>query len=661
MRLELTGWRAKGLRCPDFEFDFMLDGDEPARVALLQMPNGTGKTTTLRCLRAALTGEARHWPEEEVREFQSRAATNNAGEFELRLRFDESPLTLTMDFDFVEGTVHYSTTFGRGRKPKYDPPVALLRFLEPHFVNLIVFDGELPQALLNPAGTRAEEAIEAFFQLYLLDDVRSAVAGVWERRANEVGATQQAGLTQRRNRRDELRDKVNDLKETQKRAMEEKEHLGREIAILQRRKDEHTGRTEELNAQRKELEDRLAAAEEAVQHSIDRLFSRLSQPHRLAPEVSNSLINLKNHLDRLKLPESTSRRFFEELLEEDECVCGRPIDETARARIESKAEDYLSADSAGVLNALKSDVGRLVENVDDPAAPITELAKEVKDAAHERDTHKTRIKAIAEKLIAAGDEELKGIVDELEAKEKRARQLQEVLEELTRNPRPGDKESDENLCLKYWERKLEKAESDLAEITETVHLREQTQTVAKILVSAKERAVEQLSAAIVEDMNANLERVLEGQHIRVARIDRSLILEGQGGASQGQTLAVGYSFLSTLFGRGRNSLPFVVDAPALALDTRVAGEVGRTIPQICPQFIGFIIDREREGFVGALEDTAGESKMLFVTAFADRPENEELMRDLPDAGTTRVPGGVVVNDRSFFDSVSFENLKEENA
>ena len=50
---------------PDFKIDLM-NGKEPAKVSLIQMPNGTGKTTTLDMLKAALDGSAGSWLPEAV-------------------------------------------------------------------------------------------------------------------------------------------------------------------------------------------------------------------------------------------------------------------------------------------------------------------------------------------------------------------------------------------------------------------------------------------------------------------------------------------------------------------------------------------------------------------------------------------------------------------
>jgi len=52
MKFELLGWKCEGLRCPDFNFEINKSGN--ATATFLQMPNGTGKTTTLRLLKRSL-------------------------------------------------------------------------------------------------------------------------------------------------------------------------------------------------------------------------------------------------------------------------------------------------------------------------------------------------------------------------------------------------------------------------------------------------------------------------------------------------------------------------------------------------------------------------------------------------------------------------------
>lgn len=69
MNIELLGWSTSGLRSPDVNISFQLKGgsQSPAHVTLIQMPNGTGKTTTLSLIKAAMTGEADKWKPEKIK------------------------------------------------------------------------------------------------------------------------------------------------------------------------------------------------------------------------------------------------------------------------------------------------------------------------------------------------------------------------------------------------------------------------------------------------------------------------------------------------------------------------------------------------------------------------------------------------------------------
>ena len=88
--IKVAGWRAEGLRCPDHQVSFLKDkdGQDIYPVSLIQMPNGTGKTTTLELLRAALSGDAltgkgsaQEWSVDKVQSFQKRNSQSSSGQF----------------------------------------------------------------------------------------------------------------------------------------------------------------------------------------------------------------------------------------------------------------------------------------------------------------------------------------------------------------------------------------------------------------------------------------------------------------------------------------------------------------------------------------------------------------------------------------------------
>src|SRR5262249_563402 len=132
--------------------------------------------------------------------------------FEVKLQLDRRPLSFVMHFD-------------RGQKPKHDPPPALLPFVASHFLKLLVFNVELPQELLDRGKSKADDPIDAFFQIYLFRDIDQALEEIWNRKTQDKSALGEKGLTQRRNRVDTLKTKVRKLEAARAQAIHERDNL----------------------------------------------------------------------------------------------------------------------------------------------------------------------------------------------------------------------------------------------------------------------------------------------------------------------------------------------------------------------------------------------------------------------------------------------------
>ena len=85
VNLQIAGWKAEGLRCPDHEIDFLNESNKIHPVSLIQMPNGTGKTTTLELLRATLSGiaDSDNWDRKKILSFKKQRAAKTAGVFQV--------------------------------------------------------------------------------------------------------------------------------------------------------------------------------------------------------------------------------------------------------------------------------------------------------------------------------------------------------------------------------------------------------------------------------------------------------------------------------------------------------------------------------------------------------------------------------------------------
>ncbi|OZH52557.1 hypothetical protein AFK68_23580 [Hydrocoleum sp. CS-953] len=221
MKIEIIGWKTKGLRCPDMDIN-LLFGVNPAHVSLIQMPNGTAKTTTLSLIRAAMNGEADKWDTEKVISFRRVNKFNSEGKFTLDLRVDEKRLTFELDFDFEEGKVDYYTSDSSlgGIIPKWEPPLNLYRFFNQKFVQLFIFDGEFAKDLLDSSKTHASQAIDSLFQLYLLHEIKEFTDKHWNE-ATKNKASEQRGLTRQQNKVNGLRERIKEVEGKKNKKQEE--------------------------------------------------------------------------------------------------------------------------------------------------------------------------------------------------------------------------------------------------------------------------------------------------------------------------------------------------------------------------------------------------------------------------------------------------------
>ena len=659
MKIDVVGWETSGFRCPDMTVDITKDGTAPVHIALIQMPNGTGKTTTLNIMRAAMNGEAESWNSEKIKAFRRPGENISEGRFILKLRVDERPLTFELTLDYEEGAARYRTTApGSGGVSKgWVPPPAVRRFLDERFVRLFVFDGEFADRLLDPRESEADKAIDALCQLYLIGNIRHKALEHWQEATKKSGVKTDKGLNMWRNRAAKLRASVKKTEKAGIKAKEINEKLTKDINELEIKISERFGSQESL---RQELETKMENEKQTksyIEEEANKVMQQLRQPQLLHDIFATSLIELKAEMDRLKLPASTSKQFFMELSQGSECVCGRPLDDQTRGVLNRRAELYLAEETSGVLNTLKQDIGLYLE--DKGGATSSDLTNSVNQLGgyiRKNQKAQTEVRAIRQQLIEKGDNTLKELEKELEGKNKNKDELEDVIEEIFRKPLPADDEKTK--CLQSLKNQLNEAERKLASITGTLDLRVRTEALEQILEKALKMARTNLRDILVQKCNKRLESVLSQDPIKIDKIGNSLSLKGQEGASAGQTLSVGYTFLTSLLFRGQHQFPLIVDSPANPLDIEVRREIGKIVPELCKQFIAFTISSEREGFVKALhKQSHGNTK--YMTIFRKTPGNMHLLDQLPPKGVIETNNGILVEEQEYFEGFNVEEEKEE--
>jgi DNA sulfur modification protein DndD len=640
MKLQLAGIKAIGLRCAELDLRFG-NGSVP-QFTFIQMPNGTGKTTLAECLRAALSGEASSWDAERVRSFQ-RVTGSDAGLFEARFSLDGSPMAIGMKFDFTADTISYYTTFGRGRLPKFSLPPVLARFADPGFVRLYIFDAELPQELLQGDSDRAEKAIDAFYQLYVLEEISNAIQRYWDGQVQ--GASTQQGLVRHKNRLTDLKERKKDREWALERNQAELRSVEEEREAKSVELDDHLGQVEQYRNQKALLEAQLKTARDQLVTALADALGRLRRPLDAHLGFRSALDSLTAGLDSLKLPEATSREFFRDLADQEYCICGSPMTASARENIARAAEHLLADDAAGVINALKNDARSFQR---DEACPgLTLLANDLTAYVRKRDVVRHDLELLVSDASEKADEAARSLKEAVDQLDRNHGSLVLRINALTRDPRPDDDEH--TTCIKWFDQEINRLDLIVAEAARLVELREHRDELRDVLASSARRAREEARKELVSAMNERLSILLPGEGLTVADIRPYLKLEGREGVNLGAMLSIGYSFLTTLFERGNHEFPFVVDAPTMGLDGLAREALANILPRAAHQFVGFVLDNERDFTRQVRENVPGSCE--FYTVFSDSSRNRPLADQLPSGTEVGAGGTYVVRGFDFFDQV----------
>ena len=660
--LRIMGWKAEGLRCPDHEIDLIENREHPFHVTLIQMPNGTGKTTTLELLRAALSGNLEGRGESaDIRRFRKRDSDSDRGAFEVRLQLDDKPLTVALEFDFALGRVEYKTTWRSGQEPGFRPPRPLRRFMNEAFVNFYVFDGELADDLLDRDKTDAGKAVESLFQVHLIDQMSGEIEKYWENSTKAETAKGQSGLTRSQNLLRKWAERLIYLKKSKQKLEDSLDKLDVQISRQEDRyRDEmakevlRMGKMQEIQAQIDDLRIGLDGMTKSV-------LDAMREPQALSPAFADDMLAFKSGLDRVKLPESAAREWFEELSEEAECVCGRPIDEATRTIIRDRAEKYLGSDDVILLNRIKSDISEAVgTSTHQPAqaleARIRELAEQSRKH-QQADNDLTLLRRTAEESDPA-IADARNEKDRLEAD--RARRLSELEkfqdgQENIPLERLRSVDPSTVFSIEVAKKAKESLEDEVARRTKTIELRDKRDTLVRILGRAHNQAKLAIANAIRDETNKRIARLMPNNSAQVEKIENALHLRDQAGGSAGENLSVGYAFLAALFNHGNHhQLPFVVDSPVVPIDGDIRPTIGSLVPQLAGQVVAFMISTERDGFLPSLE-RASNDDIQYITLFRRGVNHLEDRASEMSSGVEKTRDGCRVTGEAFFNDFQVES------
>jgi DNA sulfur modification protein DndD len=621
MDLRVLGWRYENIRGGLRDVSISLDSS-PGRWTLIQMPNGTGKTTTMSLLRAVFSGEA--LTPQEVYDLRA-ADITETGLFELRMSINNKPFRIQLRLDFKNRTHQYWTARSEVRSGGLEEglslPPELKRLLSRDFTRLFVFDGELAKEIRTVGKDRAANAIRILYRLDHLDmlnvKVERLVEEQQQRAAAVSTATERRGVTRWKRQYETVVTRRTALgteqKELHKRRKEMESRKTTVAALISGRIDQD----EALRKRKEQLERERQTIDLSLLEAGHQGMSSLRVPAKIHPGIQQRLVALGGKLTHLKLPKTISVEFFKELAEQQDCVCGRPVTEPIKRAILERAENYLAEDQILVINQMKA---ALRESSADPEE-FTRVATQLASILRQLRLNTMAHDQLELERVEAGDTELEHLRHENQQLERDLDTNAQKIEKLTtRDParqRALSASSENNIPLCDIE--VKRCQEKLATATNTLRFVLQSECVKTLVSKISALAQLRLTERVRIATNEKLAQIVPSESLRVSRIGGALELESRQlssktGVSEGQSLAVAYAFLTSLLTEAPYKLPFIVDSPAVSLDTAVRRDVGDLIPELFDQMIMFVISSEREGFADAFYQREG---VRYITLWRD--------------------------------------------
>lgn len=617
MKMSILELEYKNIRkISSLQISFRNDTGGVIKNNFVMMANGTGKTTTMTLIKGLLDGSAKNWPVDYVKSFAPTTTTGDKGEFSITVKFDEKQYKYFLSLDYVNGIAKIETQAPpKGRETGLLLPTAIKGIFTPEFVSRFVFDGEQAKKSMDRTSNEADETIRYLYRLDELDEILAMNMNILTEIQNaEGGSTGTRGsLSNLRSRQKKVRDHIASLEKKQKQLNGDIARFSQEKIEKEKQRQELDKNYEALNKEKNEVIAEQEKNRGNVDVKITEIVSLVKTPYLVSEGLCNRMYEFGDAMKKLKLPKSSSKDFFTELAYAEKCVCDRCIGEKERDAILKNAERYLGSDHQAVLNNIKSVLmgGTYDERL---VAAFEELGK--------LQEQKTRLNArfadVEDKLIKAGGPQVEQLQSEIEVLIGQISSAQTQLKIIE-----SKDEDDETLTEENNLHKARRADAEyevkIASTTKTNAALRKKNVVQDLVNEIKTQATAALKEEIIKKANDKISRVIKDDYIEIESIDGYIKLKDREGASDGQTLSIGYCFLGTLFEEAELEFPFVIDSPTGKMDFDKRQAAADIIPVVFNQMIAFVQSAEVKCFADRFYKNT-DTQYLTIVASKDTEE-----------------------------------------
>lgn len=659
----------------DESIEFALGDDE--NVTVVHGQNGSGKTTLKNAFTWVLYGDVDFTMRPEKLASQGALAETEPGDtvvVKVILEFEHEDVDYELsrrteyqrqsesDFegDIVDEDVqlNYRTPDGdRGRRD--NPRQAIEQILPKRLNNLFFFDGEyITELSEGRSQSEIKEAIQNIMGLTIIERSISHLEDVEKRFEDELQEYADTELAELLDQRKELKASIEDLDQSLEAKRESKERLGTEIAEIDR-KLEGMEEAADLQAERERLEDELEELEDRIKSINDDIEDTISTKAHLTFAMS-AIEDTAQDLDSLResgeIPSEVSNQFVEQLLDEGECICGRPLDpgtehyeEVASYRSDVRTEGF---DQAAIrlishLTNIQNERDDYFDTIDDlldertglreRRSEIQERLDEIGGMLEEMTTLDPETNEAPAELEASREskvEDREALIAEIGADETRLEDFENELEGVNEEISEARQEENEAELARKRMRAAEAVRNQLTNSFENLQQKVRDWSDALVEETFKEIATKDYRAEITDDFELRIRDRMEEEYLEVEK-------------SRGERQIASLTFIGSLVQIARERYetdeemeyfsggiyPIVMDSPFGALDDDHRRHVSRVVPRMAEQVVVFVTDSQWRGPVASeLEDVAGAQYRLEFEP-GDHKNSYPKTRIVPEAST----------------------------
>jgi len=460
------------------------------------------------------------------------------------------------------------------------------------------FDGEKMEDLTRADNREVEEAIRNVMRLPAIERAEehlNTIATEYRREIRRQGSPELGKLTS----------EEDDLRAEKDKAVRRRDELKEEIRLARQRisdleaKLRATEATRSLQEKRDRIQDLLKQFEEQERGKVEliQLLANRSYLNLLPEAAQRALEVLDEKRERGLIPGDIRKQLVEDLLENLQCICGRPfqLNDEAYQKLSSLLKRTTSSELESEVSRLGGNLHALSAIASNQMSTLVNLTRDRAGINSRMDQLYKELDDIERQLKGAPEEEIAGL-------ERQRAKFQRALEmAIAEQGSIEAKISGIDLEIERVRRKKQEAEAKEKKLVLLTRKEELAQKAADAVARIKEEFFEQTRSEIEAATKEVFGKLAwKQEHFQDVQLDQDFRLEiidrwgmpARKELSAGERQILSLSFITAMARVSGEVAPLVMDTPFGRLSGNDLSAVAENLPDLTSQLILFVTDRE---------------------------------------------------------------------